>query len=157
MQAAIEITAADSTTTCGQIGVLDDQGGRPFCGANDMVALRIAKDEESIAMIIKAQLKPIPRRANLASRTLVLMPYTVIVSLVRFTYHDWGTHLTKSLACSFSVSFSRFSRISSSLKVGLSGFSIFLAGVPGTLIALLRGDFGVMGMLTDSRLESPLI
>lgn len=52
--------------------------------------------------------------------------------------------LTRSLACSLSVLASLFSSRSSSLNVGLSGLSSFLAGVPGTFIALLsvRGDMG---------------
>jgi hypothetical protein len=47
---------------------------------------------------------------------------------------------------------SLFSSISSCANVGLIGLSNFLAGVPGILMALLRGDLGVMGTATDSRL-----
>lgn len=68
---------------------------------------------------------------------------------------DWGR--TKSFTCSFSVDNSRFSKTCSSLKVGLRGFSILRAGVPGTFMALLSGDLGVMGTCADSRLESSLM
>ena len=57
----------------------------------------------------------------------------------------FAAHL--SFFCAASVSLSLLSSISSSLNVGLKGFSILLPGVPGTLMALFRGDFGVIGML----------
>ena len=62
-----------------------------------------------------------------------------------------GKTLTKSLAWSFAVDFSRFSKSSSSLNVGLNGFVRPRPGVPGAFMALLRGDLGVMGIATDSR------
>lgn len=53
---------------------------------------------------------------------------------------------TKSFCCSFSVDCSRFSRICSSLKVGLRMVvSAVRGGAPGDLSALLRGVFGVGG------------
>lgn len=52
--------------------------------------------------------------------------------------------LTRSRACSLSVLSSRFSRMSSSRNVGLSGFEKLRAGVPGTFMALLSGDLGAM-------------
>ena len=67
----------------------------------------------------------------------------------------WICLLTKSLACSLSVNFSRSSRTCSSRKVGLfKALANCLPGVPGTLMALLSGDLGVMGMATDSRLPA---
>ena len=57
--------------------------------------------------------------------------------------------LTMSFAFCFSVCSSRFSRTSSSLKVGLSGLTS-RPGVPGGLRALLRGEFGVMGTSTPA-------
>lgn len=98
-----------------------------FCAGRALVALKIAKDEDIMARIIREQLKLTPRRANLAMRTRVLT--------------------LRSRACSLSVPSSRFSRTSSSRKVGLRGFVKVLAGVPGTFMALLRGDLG--GMATS--------
>lgn len=46
--------------------------------------------------------------------------------------------------------------MSSSRKVGLKGFSNFLAGVPGTLMALFKGVFGVMGTAAASLSDDPL-
>lgn len=85
----------------------------------------MANEAEIMDKIIREQLKLTPRRANLAILTLVL--------------------IFKSLAWSFSVIFSRASKFSSSLKVGLRGFVNPLPGVPGTLMALFKGDFGVIG------------
>jgi len=96
-----------------------------------LVALKMANEAEIIARMMRLQLKLTPRRANLAIRTRVL--------------------IFKSLACSFSVDFSLFSSISSSLNVGLRGFERPLPGVPGTFKALLSGDLGVMGIVVDSR------
>ena len=125
-----------STRICGQIGVVGDQDGRDddpeFLALSVRVALKMEKEADSIERMMRLQLKLTPRRANLAMRTRVL--------------------IFRSRFCSFSVLASRFSRISSSRKVGLSGFSLRRPGVPGTFMALLSGDRGVMGTWTDSRL-----
>lgn len=131
------VQATLRTRICGQVLVPVAHAGRPFCAGRLLVAWKIAKEDESIARMMALQLKLTPRSANLAIRTFVLIP--------------------KSRFCSLSVDISRFSKISSSLNVGLNGFSNFLPGVPGTFMALFRGDFGVIGMFTDSTFESPLI
>ncbi len=84
---------------------------------------------------MRLQLKFVPRRHILAMRTRVL--------------------ILRSLAFSFSVDSSCFSRICSSLNVGLMGFN--RPGVPGTFKALLRGEPGVGGISTprdESRFEA---
>lgn len=86
------------------------------------MALKIMNVVAIRAKTIREQEKLTPRSIILAIRTRVL------------TF--------RSFACSFSVSSSCFSRICSSLNVGLSGLSI-LPGVPGTLRADFRaGDAG---------------
>jgi hypothetical protein len=57
---------------------------------------------------------------------------------IKETQRSISDEHTRSLTCSFSVSSSCFSRICSSLKVGLRGLSI-LPGVPGVLRADLSG------------------
>ena len=72
---ASETHEAARTSFWGQALVLLAHGGRPFCGGRDLVALKMANEVESIARMIKLQLKFTPRRANLASLTLVLTFY----------------------------------------------------------------------------------
>lgn len=93
-----------------------DQAGRLFRGGRCLVALKMVKVVAIKARTIREQEKLTPRSIILAIRTRVLT--------------------LRSFACSFSVSSSCFSRICSSLNVGLSGFSN-LPGVPGGL----RADF----------------
>ena len=125
-----------------------------LCWGRALVALKMEKLVESIDKTMREQLKLTPRSANLAIRTRVLIFYERLMSATdgdnRHSVHR--ELLTKSLACSFSVDSSRFSRISSSRNVGLRGL-LNLAGVPGTLKALLRGDLGVIGTVMDSRLS----
>lgn len=142
---------------CGHVSVFVAQGGRPFFGGSALVELKMAKDVDSMDRMIRLQLKLTPRNANLAMRTRVLIfCWAESAFIVRiFEGFDstagraqWGvprSQHTRSLACSISVAFSLFSRISSSRKVGLRGLRM-VAGVPGTLRALLSGDFGAAGM-----------
>lgn len=94
---------------------------------SDLVALKMAKEDPSMERTIKLQLKLTLRSATFASRTLDL--------------------ILKSFCCSSSVDNSRFSRICSSLNVGLSGFRA-RPGVPGTFKALL--SLGLMGTAVES-------
>jgi hypothetical protein len=71
-QMASETQEAARTSFWGHELVLVAHGGRPFCGGRALVALKIAKEVESMARMIKLQLKLTPRRATLANRTLVL-------------------------------------------------------------------------------------
>lgn len=101
-------------------------GGRLFLGARVLVALKMAKTVASIESTIKLQAKLIPLKKIFAIRTRVL--------------------IFRSFACSFSVITSLFSRICSSLNVGLRIMvSAVRGGAPGDLRALLSGDIGVGG------------
>jgi hypothetical protein len=115
-------------TCAGQAVVLFAHAGRPFAFGRLFVALKIANEDDTMANMIRLQLKLTPLRANFAILTLVL--------------------IARSLACSFSVTSSRFSRRSSSRQVGLSGVLVDMT--PGDLSALFRGDAGVRGIWTDS-------
>lgn len=66
----------------------DAHGGSPFCGARAAVLLKIANEDESMAMIIKEQLKPTPRNANLAIRTLIFIPCSERDALVRILLYN---------------------------------------------------------------------
>jgi len=66
------IPETERTTICGQSCVFSAHAGRPLCGARPFVARKTLKEVASRAMIIKLQLKLMPRRANLASLTLYL-------------------------------------------------------------------------------------
>lgn len=133
--------------------VLSAHGGRPFIEGRARVALKMANEDEIMAMIIKLQLKLTLRRANLAIRTRVLIFCEVVSQELRLFCVKT---LTRSRFWSFSVDFSFFSSISSSRNVGLRGFMSPLPGVPGTFMALFNGDLGVMGMDTDSRWPPPI-
>lgn len=123
----------------------------PLWLGNALVELKMLKDADNMDKIIREQLKLTPRSANLAIRTRVLIFYGhVSTTNIYNSRRDWK--LTTSLACSWSVDVSRFSSICSSRNVGLRGLVNCLAGVPGTLMALLRGLFGVIGTVADSRL-----
>lgn len=58
----------------------DAHAGSPFCGDRVDVALKIANEDVSMAIMIKEQLKPTPRSANLAIRTLILTPYNIVLA-----------------------------------------------------------------------------
>lgn len=64
-------------------------------------------------------------------------------------YEDDHRILTRSLAFSFSAFSSCFSRICSSLNVGLRGFNM-RPGVPGGFRALFNGEAGVSGTSTPT-------
>jgi hypothetical protein len=111
------------------------------------VALKIVRVVASRPSTIKLHEKLTPRRKIFAMRTR---------SLIRYIWYKHGAFrqglimcvgdpLTKSRAFSFSATFSCFSSIYSSRKVGLSGFNDF--AVFGTFSPLLSGETraGVMG------------
>ena len=73
MQANKETQAMDSVSFCGQVFVFSAHAGTPFCWGSDLVALKMVKEDVSMARIIREQLKLTPRRANFAIRTRVLI------------------------------------------------------------------------------------
>ena len=113
--------------TCGQITVVGAQAGRVLRGGRCRVARKMAKVDASMERTIKLQLKLTPRKTSLAMRTRIFTFWIQGAGEVRAGSRrgsgSEGT-LTRSLAFSLSVSSSRFSKICSSWKVGLSGFSI---------------------------------
>lgn len=128
MDMSSEMQAMESRRTWGQILVLLAHAGRPFLGARVFVALKMANADATMERTMSEQAKLMPRRKIFANRT--------------------RTFIFRSLACSLSVSASRFSSWCSSRKVGLM-IDIAPAGVrggaPGDFKALLRGVFGVGG------------
>ena len=125
----------ESRVICGQGFVLTAHGGRLFRGGRLLVALKIEKVVEIMESTMSEQLKLTPRRKNLAARTRILDFYRTSQSNSEMV----STQLTKSRTCSFSVAASAFSRICSSLKVGLLMALRSLGGAPGDLRALFSG------------------
>jgi hypothetical protein len=73
MQARSDTQAMASTSFCGHVSVPPAQGGMPLWLGSARVELKMAKAEESMARMIRLQLKLTPLSANLAIRTLVLI------------------------------------------------------------------------------------
>lgn len=70
-----EKQAMASVSFCGHdvLSVLGAHGGMLLCAASALVELKMANEADSMERMMREQLKPTPRSANLAMRTRVLI------------------------------------------------------------------------------------
>jgi hypothetical protein len=116
-----------------------------FCGAKCFVALKIIKVIESIARIIRLQLKFTPLKTNLVTYTLVL----IFCDIVSYFYKVWLVSvLIKSLACFFSVPCLYFFNSCSFWNVRLSELFIFCLDVLSAFMVLFNKEASRIGILT---------
>lgn len=78
MQAARETQAIERTSFWGHVLVFSAQDGILLWLGSALVALKIAKEADTMERMMREQLKLTPRRANLANRTRALIFYRFI-------------------------------------------------------------------------------